>query len=815
MANSEIKAAVRTFYREKAYALINLSGLSLAIACCLILGLYLKSELTYDQHHLRHKQIYRITLSAGPIGAVNPPIALTGVTLGTMLKDNFPEIKEIVRFMPAFKKVLIRGGDKAFYWEGVYETDKNVFDVFTHKIIYGDPKTALKDPTSAAVSETFARKYFGDGNPIGKTIKSDSTETIEGKERKITLVFKDLPENSHLKYDVLFRIGDLPPAVDPRLLLGSGVLFTYVVMPENLHMKDLQAILDSFYSRFLEAGVKIANLMFKYHIQPLADIHHDTGVAYDLPVGNKHYIFGFAAVAAFILLVACINYVNLAIARAAKRAKEIGMRRILGVSRITLVLRFLCEAIVFALIAVVIGVALVEAALKLTPVNDLLGKSLSFGLMDEISSIGWVLGLGLLVGLLSGLYPAFYLSSISPMSALAGTHGGKRRSFRLREVLVLTQFTVSVIVIGCTLIMLMQMRYITNKPLGFDKHNRVIIELRGLDVIEKYPVIKNELLKNSHILGVTVSDRMISVGTALAGGAGMADNKNGVMERFEMSRILVADDFMEVIGMKLADGRDFSKKLLTDVGTSFVVNETFAKNRGWTDSLGKRVQFIGDGGRVIGVVKDFHVDSLHGAIAPFVMHRLNDDFKNIPAAARPNQQRVMIIRIADKEVQQTLNFIQNKFSQYDPQHPFEYAFLDDMIAKLYTSEDHLMKMIGVFSGICIFISCLGLFGLTAFTTEQRSKEIGIRKVLGASVSQIILMLAWKILWLVLAGSVVASIVAYFAMDEWLSGFAYRIHIPLWVFFLSAAIVIAVAYITVALQSYKTAQTNPARTLRYE
>jgi putative ABC transport system permease protein len=369
----------------------------------------------------------------------------------------------------------------------------------------------------------------------------------------------------------------------------------------------------------------------------------------------------------------------------------------------------------------------------------------------------------------------------------------------------LTQFTVSVIVIACTCIMALQMHYVSGKPLGFGKDNRIIINLRSADVISKYSVIKTELLKDSHILGVAAASVMISTDQVVPHAAPMVDNDSGTPERLVIRNLQVTNDFFEVMGIRLASGRDFSKRLLTDTGTAFIVNETMVKNRGWKDPLGKKIQINQNSGRVVGVVTDFHFRSLHNAMEPLIIQQLGDG----------GSQRVLILKISDKEVPRTLSFLQKKFAEYDPRHSFDFVFLDDAVDKLYMSERRLMKMTGIFSGICIFISCLGLFGLASFTTEQRRKEIGIRKVLGASASQIIMMLASKILWLVLAGSVIASIVAYFAMDEWLSGFAYRVGMNPLVFLVSAALVIAVAFLTVALQSYKTAQANPATTIRYE
>jgi putative ABC transport system permease protein len=811
MANSEIKAAARTFYREKSYALINLSGLSLAIACCLILGLYLRSELTYDKHHVRHREIFRVVGEYVTSGNTIRS-AVTPIPLGPMLKENYPEVKDYVRFS-RLGRVLIRSKDKVFYWEDAYSVDPSVFDIFTHEILYGDPKTALKDPSSAAVSETFARKYFGNENPIGKTIHAELVPIIP---RKITLVFRDLPENTHLKYDLLMRFEDLPAGVDRRQMLFNIGLLTYLVMPENYDVGKFKAISNSFFARFMEDTGKAIGQTWKSWLEPLASIHLHSDVSYDLPRGNPYYIYGFIAVALFILMVASINYINLAIARAARRSKEIGMKKILGVPRLNLTFRFLGEAVLFSFIALIFGIALVEVVLKLTPINDLLGKPLALGLKNEPILLLWMFGLSLFIGLLSGLYPAIYLSSISPLSAATGSQNGGKKSYRLRELLVLLQFTVSVIVVACALVMAMQMRYISKKPIGFEKHNRVVINLRGLDVIEKYRIIKNELLKDSRIRGVSVSQGVPGMEqyTILHS---TVDGENGASGKIILANMQVGDDFLQVMGMRMVAGRDFSKKLLTDVGTSFIVNETMVKNRGWKNPLGKRIQMGRVSGKVIGVVEDFHAKSLLGAIEPFVLHRINEEFDvgSIPAEQRAAYRAVLILHIADGDIQQTLKFLQEKFAGYDPRHPFEYEFLDDSLNKLYLSEERLMKMVGIFAGICIFISCLGLFGLAAFTTEQRSKEIGVRKVLGASASQIVLMLSRKILWLVFAGSVVASIVAYYAIEEWLAGFAYRVSIHPLVFVVSATVVIAVAFITIALQSYKTAQTNPALTLRYE
>lgn len=807
MLSNFFRVTLRTLYKEKIYAGINIFGLSLAIACCIILGLYLWSELTYDRHHIKHKQIFRV-VNEFDINNKLDTFAVTSQSLGPLLKGDFPEVRDFVRFRGAGEDRLFRHENESFYWNRVYYADENVFDIFTHDIIYGDPKTALEDPSSMAVCKSFAVKFFGDQNPIGKTIKDDSNSY------KITLVFADLPDNSHLKYNVLFSYNYLPDSDNAtarrqRLFLVSE--YTYLLMPENFDVQSFKDISDTFYDRHMADTAKTLNATWRCWIQPLADIHFHSDVGYDEPTGNKLYVYGFTAVAIFILLVACINYMNLATARAAKRAKEVGMRKILGSGRTRLVVQFLGEAIFFSIIALVFGIVIVKLAFNLTAINDLLDKPLTLDLINEPFLLLSMLAFSLIVGLMSGIYPAFYLSSILPLSALAaGIKAGKGK-IRLREILVLLQFIITVSVIACAIIMTLQIHYVANKPLGFNKENRLVITLRGADLIEKMPTIRTELFKNSSILGITTSSQMIGQTTPI--NVANIDNNDGVLEETSLKHMMVGDEYLKVMGMELLEGRDFTKKLLTDVGSSFVVNETMVKKMGWDEPLGKRIQ-LGGGGRVIGVVKDFHFASLHSQVEPFAMHR-NFDTSNIPEQQRPQVQRFLILHISGEEIFKTLGFLEENFSGFDPRHPFKYEFLDDALNKLYLSEQRLMKLIGIFAGVCILISCLGLFGLSAFTTEQRSKEIAIRKVLGASTIQIITMLARNILLLVLGGAVIASLIAYYTMDEWLTGFAYRTDIEPWVFPMSAVLAALVAFITIALQSFKTAQSNPVDALRYE
>lgn len=810
MLSTSLKITLRTLYREKRYAVINIAGLALAIATCLILGLYLHSELTYDQHHVNYKKIYRL-VSEYHINDSTEELATTSRVIGSMLKNDFEEIEDYVRFIPnQNEEVILRHEDKVFIWDNMYFVSENVFKYFTHEVLYGDPETALKEPASVAVSETLARKYFGNENPIGKTLSP-----VNGSANTIKLVFKDLPDNTHLKYDVLFadkadflRDPD-NTAMRRQALLQNPTNYTYLIMEEDYDPADFKQISDTFFERHMADMSRQAEISWRGWIQPLADIHLNSNLGRDRPTGNRFYVYAFAAVAIFILLIACINYMNLATARSAKRAQEVGLRKILGVNRGSLILQFLSESVIYALIALLFGLVLVELILSQTSMNNLLGKPLTMTLSDYPDMVLWTLGLSLVVGVLSGLYPSFYLSSSRPMAALARGKSAGKANIRLRELLVLVQFTMSVGVIACTLLMYIQMKYISDKALGFEKENRIMITLRGADLIEKIPIIRTELSKNTNILGITSSNNMVGQDLPIA--APQVETGDGTMQRMTVNAIEVAKDFLDVMGIELKEGRDFSQKLLTDIGTSVIVNETMVDRMGWDSPVGKKFQ----DGRVIGVVKDFNFKSLHNPIEPMVIVQVPPNLDNVQQIFRPFIQRLLIVNISGEDLRNTLMFLEDRFAELDPTHPFDFEFLDDSLNKLYESETRLMKLIGIFSGVCIFIACLGLFGLSAFTTEQRTREIGIRKVLGASSAQIILLLSRSILGLVLIGAVIASIFSFLAIEEWLAGFAFRAETNYGVFLLATVVALLVAYITVALQTFKTARADPVRALRFE
>ncbi|HVQ15686.1 MAG TPA: ABC transporter permease, partial [Vicinamibacterales bacterium] len=648
-----LKVALRQLAREKLYALLNVSGLALGLACCLILGLFLWSELTYDRHNVNHEHIYRIATHIKFGDGRSSDLAITAGPFGPMMAADNPQyFKAYVRFRAVSRPnpVLLRHDDQSAYWSDVYLADENVFTVFTHQIAYGDPRTALAQPNSIAISRRVSQRYFGNDNPVGRTLTTDG-----GKSFKVTLVFEELPQNSHLRYDALVSYkgagAEVPTDFTERLrqLLSFGNFeYTYVVLADGADPREYPRLSEAFNEKYTKFALLATKLEVRSWLEPLTDIHLNADLEYDQPHGNRMYLYAFAAVAVLILGLACINYVNLATARAAQRTRAIGLRKILGAGRGSLIAQSLGESVLFALLATVLGVILVEVLLSLPAASALFGKTLALDLFGRPLLALGVLAFGLAVGLAAGLYPAVYLSSFMPLTALVGRYqpsGG----LRLREALVFVQFAISIGVIACTLLMGQQMHFIANKSLGFDKQNRVLVTLRDRSLVERESMIVNELEKHPGVLGVATSNTIM--GRDMPHVTGKAENDQGVMTELNFSFFPVGDDFIPVMGIDVVKGRDFSRRLLTDVGAAYIVNETFVSRMGWKDPLGKRVGIGPAGmfpGPVIGVVRDFNYKSLRTSIEPILM------FRAPPEAG----ERLMVISISSQGIRETLRQIQ-------------------------------------------------------------------------------------------------------------------------------------------------------------
>jgi putative ABC transport system permease protein len=805
---------LRTLYRDRFYAFINVAGLSLAMASCLVLGSYLLTELTYDHQNVNRDRIYRVATQFTANGRTER-VATSSPELAPLLKENFADVRAYVRFRTAEgdwefgTDRLIRHGQDAFYWRDIYTVDDNVFEVFTHHILFGNPKTALVDPSSAAVSRTFAQKYFGSTNPVGQVVTLDN-----GEQKTITLVFDDLPQNAHLRYDVLFSYNGVAIPKDDvershELFAASD--FTYLVMPEHYDARKFATIADTFFARYMaDRASEIHVDGWKAWLQPLTAVHLSTGLNLDRPTGNPTYLLGLEAAVAFILLVACINHVNLATASAVRRAKEIGTRKILGASRRALLLQLVGESMVLMLAGVLVSFGWVKFLVPLTPIESWLGQSAAPALTVGVIAAMSVFGLA--IGALSGLYPAFYLSAVGPLAGLStGSAPSGSAKSRLRELLVLVQLTATVCVIACTLLMASQLRYVATRPLGFEQHGRLLIPLRGTDVLEQIQTIEQELAANEHVLGATSGDAVL--GQELPAGFMDVETNDGAMNGVIVHHLPVQQNFVKVLGLTIVAGRDLSPDVATDRNKAFIVNEALVRLMGWRNPIGKRMGLRGR--TVIGVVRDFNFKSLHTPVEPIVLYEGRSNFSAIPPDLRPFKQQFLVLDVAADDLGGTLDFIRETLHRFDAVHPFEYRFLDDALGDQYVAEQRLMRLIGTFSGICIFVACLGLFGLATFTTARRTKEIGIRKVLGASTSQIVALLSRRMVLLVLAGGSVGSLLAYAAMTKWLTGFAYRVAVGPMAFVAAAAIVLVVALLTISAQSLKSARARPVDSLRAE
>lgn len=812
MLKSYFNTTIRNLYREKVYAVINILGLSLAVSCCLIVALYIRSELTFDQHNENYENIYRVTVDFTSDGGTNR-WAVNSLALPPLLKNKYPDIGEFVRFTVGARSIFKYEGTE-IYWDDVLYTDINVFDVFSHTAIYGELKNSLQDPSSIAISESFSKSYFGDRNPIGETISTDGQDFI------VSVVFSDLPENSHLKYSALISMnlyhdvyGLRDNDVTPKNLFFINS-YSYFLLSEQTSQDEFQILLDTFYQQEVAEIGKEYGMKGKYHIQKLEDIHFNSGLKGDKPTGNIFYVFSFIAAGLFVLLVAVINYTNLAIARTTMRSKEVGMRKVIGAERYQLIIQFMGESFFYVFSAIILGLVFAEIIESQTSIASLMGKKVLLNLALEPEILLWITGGGVVIALLAGVYPAIYLSSIQPISAITAHKTARGSRIQVRRVLVFLQFFVSVTVLACSLILQEQMHYVANKPLGFDKENKIAVMIKGTEALSKLLLIKNELLKNDNILEISISSH--APGNNLGMYNMKVENNNNQMEDIGLSSMGVDKGFIDLMDINIIEGVGFNKHFSTDGVSAVVVNETLVEKMGWDVALGKRVEVGSTSTRVIGVMEDVHFAPLHEVIEPFLLWPMGKlDISKVELKRRALIYRWMIINIAGENTRHSVDHIGSVMSKFDTKHPFEYKFIDALLNEHYQSEVDLMNLTSIFSMICLFISCMGLYGLTAFTTGQRTKEIGIRKVLGASTLQIVLMLTKKIIYMVFVAAVFASAISFYIMDSFLESFAYRAEMGSWVFVLASFVVAVVAVATVTAQSFKVAQSNPVESLRYE
>ncbi|UCE41457.1 MAG: ABC transporter permease [Candidatus Aminicenantes bacterium] len=795
MLRNYLKITLRNIRRHKGYSFINIAGLAIGMACAILILLWIQDELSFDRFHENGENIYRIIVEdvQGLQSAGTCPIPL-----GPHSKQTYPEILDSTRFCNGFQKFLIEFDGRVFS-EEIGIVDPSFLWMFTFPFLKGDPQTALEDPYSLIMTEKMARKYFGAEDPIGKVIRilSSRKQTISFT---VTGILEDIPRHSHLQFQIYLPFQALDEMVwwvRDFEKWSDWSYFTYILTKPGITIPELNRKITDLVRQNDEGD----DLTSKFFLQPLAKIHLHSHYKYDLAGhGDIRSIYIFAIVAAFILLIACANFMNLSTARFSNRSREVGLRKTIGAHRTQLIKQFLGESLFFVLIALFVAFILIKLSLQLF--NQLTGKPLELNMAD----LSFLLSLAAVIfftGLIAGSYPALFLSAFQPADVLKGTSRAFSKGAFFRKFLVVLQFSLSIIIIICTTIVYNQLTFMRNKKLGFDKDNVIHLPLSGT-IHTNYDVIRNELLSNPHISAIAASDQLLTQIFRASTGA-RAEGKD-VCEHTSINFLTVDFHFLDTLDMKLSQGRLFSEEFPTDADEAVIINRTLAKILGGENMLGKKLYNYSEGRtrRIVGIVDDFHFESLHSQVKPLmIVPKSSSDYK------------FMYVKIRPGRISSSLKFLRDTWKKYGSANPFEYNFLDQTVDQLYASEKRMGKIFLNFAFLAIFISCLGLLGLASFTAEQRTKEIGIRRVLGASSVNITYALTSDFSKWILAANVIAWPVAYFTMHKWLQNFAFKTDMNLWVFLLSGTLSLAIALITVGYQSAKAALANPADSLRYE
>jgi putative ABC transport system permease protein len=804
MFKNYCKIAIRNLLRHKGISFINIFGLAVGMTCCLLIMLFVKDEVSYDRYHKDAGSIYRIVKDFVNDDGSRLPDATTPPALAPAMQNEIPGIEHVTRVFPGWtNKFTFKYGNKTFIEEKLFRVDSSFFDVFSFTFVKGDPKSALEKLTNIVITESTARKYFGDEDPMGKIIDGTNFGSF-----LVNGVIKDVPENSHFHFDFLVSMRKF--AGNPDTNWDWYNFYTYVKLKRHTDIAAVEPQIQALYRRNVKEGTNI------FYAQPVTSIHLTSQLKWELePNSDKMYIYVFSIIALFVILIACINYINLTTARSSLRAKEIGVRKVSGAFKTSLVRQFLVESIFTALVS--LGVALFLTALLTPVINQLSQKHLSLFAKENTGLLLIAAATSVVIGLIAGLYPAIYLSSFKPVLVLKGLKMPGGGVFNLRKALVVFQFTISVAMIAGTMIVMRQVSYIQKAKLGLNKDQVMIIESGGAFAsVNNAEAFKNELMEMTAVKKLAGADGVIGgqnwTNTVRAKGAGREQLLNF---------LTVGYDYLDVMGIDVKEGRSFSKQYMGDTlqngepGTterksgSIIVNETAVKELGIpSPAIGQEIVWGEDADttynlKVVGVMKDFHFTSLRNEIKPFAF------------VVEPPRESLITVKLQSNDLSNTIAAIEKKWSKHSPRRPLQYSFMDETFARLYRSEERFKKVFIYITSLAMIIACLGLFGLAAFVTEQRTKEIGIRKVLGASVHGLVSLLSKDFMKLVLIAIILAIPATWYFMRQWLQDFAYRINISWWIFFVAGAAALLIALITVSFQAIKTAITNPVKSLRTE
>jgi putative ABC transport system permease protein len=797
MLKNYLKITFRNIKRHKTFSLINITGLVIGITCFILIMLYVEYEVSYDAFHEHSDRIFRVAYQKpGEMYMGKDAGARSVAALAPTLMEEYPEVQFATRFKP-IDRLLLSSEKESFYETGLF-ADKYFFDVFSFQLIRGDKKGILEKPESIVISSRLAEKFFGNEDPLGKMLQC-SLGRLE-----IAGIVENAPENSHIQFDWLIPFASQFSAEERASQFqwwGNHNHYTYCLLQNKSAKIDLENKLAVYMNkRFKDFGWDDMSRQI-YFLQPLESIHLRSHLNGEFSVNNSITLIRlFSFIAAFILLIACINTMNLSSARAVKRMKEIGIRKVVGGRQHQLFLQFIGESIFLSALSLFAATGLVYVLLP--GFNRFVERNIPFNAVIEWPFILGLPAVMFVSGTLSGIYPAGLLSSLKPVSALKGKTDLTAKGGSLRNMLVVFQFGMTIILMVASFVIFLQIRYVKEKSLGYNREHVVVIRMTDPGVRKNYSTFRNLIMQNPNVQGITSSNSLPT--HIISSTSGKSETEDGDIEELSSLSWTGADfDFFDIFQMEIVKGRPFSREFGTDENYAVIVNETFVRKANWTNPIGKKFQFWGNRERVVvGVVKDFHFQSLHQDMKPLFM------------LCQPDNS-YFYARIRSENTPATLKYFRDTYERFKIRYPFEYFFLDDNFNRMYASEQKLGQMLISFSGLAIFIACLGIFGLASYTAERRTKEIGIRKVLGASATRIMFLLSTGLTRLIILANLISWPIAYYAMYIWLQNFAYRIDINIWIFILSGIIALLIALLTVSYQTIKAATANPINSLRYE
>lgn len=790
MLKNMLKIAIRNILKERTYSFINILGLTIGLTSTVFIMLYVADELSYDKYHKNGDNIYRVVSNIQePDNAFTWSVAQ--VPLAPELRNKYPEVENYAR-VSGQGRLKLKYEEKEFYEEDIYMADSTFFNVFTYNFIEGNMATALDDPSKIVLTESLAKKYFGSESAIDKQFTDDQDRNFT-----VTGVIKDVPSNSHLIFDAVIgweiserRAGSW----------GNFGVFTYIQLPQGYNLDDLNPKFDSVLVTHVNPIFERMGITINYELQRITDIHLHSKIQDEAESnGDITYVYIFSAIALFMLIIAAINYMNLATARSSKRAREVGMRKVMGSYRIQLINQFLAESIVLSIVSLLLSLVLIYLLLPLF--NDLSGKTIDFSVLLGLKNFSILLGLVVLIGFTAGSYPAFYLSGFQPVDVLKGKGSSSQGQSRLRKTLVVFQFAISVFMLISTLIVYAQLQFLRGKDLGFNKDNVALVTFTTRAQREKFGVLKNELEQLPEIVQVTSASS--TPGEGIGKVIMNVEENDGKMTERGVDFFQADYDFVPALAMEIIEGRNFSRDILSDTLGATLANEAMVARMGWDEPIGKKLTIGENNLTIVGVLKNYHQNSLYDEIEPLVII-FSEDQRNVFIKTSGDASDVM-----DKA--------EIAWNKVYPNAGFEFSFLDQDFNSQYDADKKRGKIFTLFSGLTLAIACLGLLGLVSFTTEQRTKEVGIRKVNGASVSTIVALISKEFIILIFIATVIAVPVSYYFMDQWLLSFAYKIVLTqhVYLFVASALLAFVITVVTVAYHTRKAATANPVNALREE